>query len=297
MENLRLDRKNVPSQAQIDRIASFVEAARELKKEPFLHSDEERSLSFRGNNYTFNVGDRFHFRSALVTFRRIWMEGEASHFFDCHNILWQYQPFYENGLVRSWRDDASKILNGRAFNGLPIGLDEVLKGQDLIDLWINGVFAHVSLKRGTDKRHKFERYMAKYGSGVMEFAFRSLVWRLSIAYENTRKIGAEQFLEHWKESAGLEPSFRIGVPFGEKMREVTPEGHVILRKSSSKFYNEESIESFFDRVLSRGAYRQLKSLSDQLEGTASQKAKLLMFCPSIDEILKKGGLSLKLNQE
>ena len=57
----------------VDQIASFVEACAELKNEPFFGKDEKLSFRSSGNRWTFTFGDRFHFRSALISFRRLWI--------------------------------------------------------------------------------------------------------------------------------------------------------------------------------------------------------------------------------
>jgi hypothetical protein len=284
----------IPSQREIDHIASFVEAARELKKEPFFHADEKRSFSFQGNNYTFEVGDRFHFRSALVTFRRIWMPGESSNFYDCYNILWRFAPTKESPLLQSWREQVSQIAKGPAFVGLPPQAEEKLTADELIDLWINAVFAHVSLKKEVDKRHKFETYLRKYGQAFMEFAFRGAVWQMGLQYQNVHNHGADQFLRHWESEAGIKPSFQIGAPFGEQIREVTPHGHILIRKSSSRFYNEETVERMFERIISRSRYRYIKSILDNLEYSASQKAKATIWAGTVEELLQKAGKELHM---
>src|SRR4051812_21903337 len=66
-----------PTQDEIDSIGSYVQAIDELDGEPFFSKDEPRKLSSGGKHRSFHLGDRFHFRSALITFRRIWMTGDA----------------------------------------------------------------------------------------------------------------------------------------------------------------------------------------------------------------------------
>ena len=200
----------VPSQQDIDRIASFVEAVRELKKEPFFHEDENRSVSIQGDKHTFRVGDRFHFRSVLVTFRRIWMNDEASNFFSCYNILWRFQPSLESLLLKDWRQKAVSILEGDAFVGLQHQQEgSKLTANELIDLWINAVFAHVSIKKDEDKRHQFDALIDSYGPAFMEYAFRQAVWQLCIMYRNVLDHGAEKFLVYWKERLGMQPFLRL----------------------------------------------------------------------------------------
>ena len=80
------------------------------------------------------------------------------------------------------------------------------------------------------------------------------------------------------------------------MREVTPQGHAFIRKSSSKFYNEETIEMMFSRIISRRKHSNLRALSDQIEGTPAQKAKLIIWGGSIEEILQRCGMGLQIEK-
>ena len=56
-----------------------MEACAELDREPFFGPDEKRVLTVEGDRISCILGDRFHFRSALISFRRIWMPKEPSH--------------------------------------------------------------------------------------------------------------------------------------------------------------------------------------------------------------------------
>src|SRR5262249_13351287 len=74
-------------QKEVDRLASFIEACGELEKEPFFGRDEKLSFRSAGQVSTFTFGDRFHFRSALISFRRLWMPREPSHWEKVVSVL------------------------------------------------------------------------------------------------------------------------------------------------------------------------------------------------------------------
>ena len=94
----------VPSQEEIDSVASYILAVDELKDEPFFSRDEPRTISSMGTKYqSFRLGDRFHFRSALITFRRIWMKGDAENFDRVCNILWRHLPIGHRALLKAVR--------------------------------------------------------------------------------------------------------------------------------------------------------------------------------------------------
>jgi hypothetical protein len=285
--------KKTPSQNEIDQLAAYLEATEELKNEPYFHPDENRSVQSQGNKFTFVMGDRFHFRSALVTFRRIWMKNEPSNFHSCSNILWQFNPEIQPGLLQSWRGEVKRITHEK------VTLFQQTTGQsgptneEIINLWLYAVFAHVSVGRNGDKRKKFELCLKTFGQAPMEYAFRMAIFWLSLPYKNMSDHNVRPFLAYWW-NQGLKPSFEIGAPFGIKSQETTPDGHTMIRKSSSKFFNEETFEKMVERVSSRNRYSNLKFVVDHLEMSNSEKIKVLTLADTIEEIIGNAGKAVAL---
>ena len=100
-----------PTQDDVDSLASFVEAVGELDSEPFFSRDEPRKLSSSGDKFTYHLGDRFHFRSALITFRRIWMKGDAENFEHVCNVIWKFTTPPPNTFLAFIRDSIRKELD------------------------------------------------------------------------------------------------------------------------------------------------------------------------------------------
>jgi hypothetical protein len=86
-----MDKKVCPIQEEVDSIASYIEAVTELQTEPFFSRDEPRSIAGSGDKFTYRLGDRFHFRSALITFRRMGA-GSPENFDHVCNLMWKYTP-------------------------------------------------------------------------------------------------------------------------------------------------------------------------------------------------------------
>jgi hypothetical protein len=286
---------NPPNQQEIDQIAALVEAVRELKNEPFFHPDEKISFHTQGDKiFSFSLGDRFHFRSALVTFRRIWMNDEPSNFNRCCNVIWLHQLEGHKQLLESCRAEVKRITNSPAFAFLPFVQNTDITVGTLINLWLNAVFAHVAVEKIGDTRHQFEACLKRYGQAPMEFAFRLAVRNLGLQYINMSNLAAEQFLKQCEADANLRPSFEIGSPFGIKLKEVTPDGHTMIRKSSSKFFNEEPFEKMVERILSREHYSNLRFLADHLGFSSSEKAKAVAFLNTVENIVSKAGKQISL---
>lgn len=140
--------KERPTQDEVDSLASFVEAIAELANEPFFSRDEPRKLTHASGKFTYHLGDRFHFRSALITFRRIWMKGDAENFDHICNIIWKYSTPPPNDFLKFIRNSVREHLEQRPDWPRPIGIT----GRELVDLWLNAVFAHSGLSGRTKLR-------------------------------------------------------------------------------------------------------------------------------------------------
>jgi len=277
------------NQKDVDRIASFVEACCELEMEPFFGKDEK--LSFGGSNqrFSFTFGDRFHFRSALISFRRLWMQREPSNWEKTVTILklpdWPLviaasAGFHENFIRATLKRD-SHILKLK------------MPSHRIIDLWLNTVFAHGGLE-GPNKRSDFEATVDQYGHAVFEFCFRSLVREIGFQFINISKMAAKPALDHSNRILNLSPSFRIGVAFGSKRREKTKEGHVIIREGSSEFFSEESFEERFNRILARHEHKEIQFVFKNLDASKNELLQSTLRHSSLASLLESLGGAMRL---
>lgn len=85
-------------QDQIDQLALYLEITEDMSYEAFFSKDEK--ISFGGNRAgnEYHLGDRTHFRSALINFRRLWMNNEPSNYNRVANIVDKYNPNTKNAL-------------------------------------------------------------------------------------------------------------------------------------------------------------------------------------------------------
>jgi hypothetical protein len=235
------------TQPEVDALASFVEACGELEKEPFFGKDEKCTFQGDGQDrWTFNLGDRFHFRSALVSFRRLWMPREPSSWKNVVAIL-QRDGMPEEIIVSSKRHFALIEQESEREDHL---LQFKLAGHRVIDLWLNTVFAHGGIE-GKNKRREFEAISDRYGQALFEYTFRILVLSIGKLCCSLSAQGVVPSLEMIKKDCALVPTFRIGAAFGVKRKEKTREGHTIIRQGSSAYFSEETFEERFERILAR----------------------------------------------
>ena len=282
----------VPHAKDVDSIASFVEAAEELEREPFFGPDEKRTCTSGGKFQTFHLGDRFHFRSALISFRRIWMEGETSNFHKVCGILWRYAVTVEERVAIQWaRSFIQQTENGKGHHPLKVEIT----GRDLISLWINTVFAHGG---GDEKRkHKradFDRYVADCGQGPLEYAFRNAVWAHGLQYISFARDNAKPMLERWERQHELQPSFNIGSAFGSSTRERTKEGHIIVRRASSEYAADETFDQSLKRILERHKFQNLQFILKQLELGDRNPVRLILKSDGFSELAQSLGYEIRI---
>lgn len=271
-------------QKDVDKLASFVEACGELQLEPFFGKDERLSFRSVGNRWAFSFGDRFHFRSALISFRRLWMPTEPSHWRTVVEILQRLGwPPFVTGFAQHHSDTIDQVA--RKDSHL-LGLS--LPGGRVVDLWLNTVFAHGGLE-GKNKRGDFESIIDRHGHAVFEFCFRSLVKEVGSEFINISNLAARPALEYCKEDLGVSPSFRIGAAFGSARKEKTKEGHIVIREGSSEFFSEESAEERFARILARNDHKEVGFVFEHLGMSRTELLRAALRHTSFRELLKQFG--------
>jgi len=274
----------------VDQVASFIEACSELQKEPFFGKDEKLSFRSSGNRWTFTFGDRFHFRSALISFRRLWMRTEPSNWEEVVKIL--KSPDLPREIVLSAEFHERNIRAVISRDGHLLKLK--MASDRIIALWLNTVFAHGGLE-GKNKRGDFEVTVDQYGHAVFEFCFRSLVREIGHEFLNLNSMVAKPALEFYSRNAGLSPSFQIGAAFGESRREKTKEGHLINREGSSEFFSEETLEERFTRISSRYENREIQFILKNLDVGVSELLRATLRSSSLSQLLESidGRLEIK----
>jgi hypothetical protein len=281
------------TQKDVDAVASFVEAASELDLEPFFGKDEQFSFSGMPGDgpATFNLGDRFHFRSALISFRRIWMPSEPSNWEKIAGILTRTGVPAEIANNASMQRELIKALISR-----DAGFLKEISGKEVVELWLNTVFAHGGIE-GRNKRRDFEAAADKHGHGRFEYSFRTLVKFVGDAFRFLSNNAAKPALEFFREQFSLEPSFQIDAAFGTKRKEVTKTGDTIIREASSEHYSEETFEQRFRRILKRQDFSTLKNVVDAFDRTATEVARALFGSDSFVSFLRKLGGDLEVTDE
>ena len=253
----------LPTQKQIDGLASFIEACGELEREPFFGKDERLGSKTAAFSKAWFLGDRFHFRSALISFRRIWMSREPSSWKTIAILL--QSPELPPAIAQMAKHEAALIQDEIVRPLYPT----MMPAERTIELWLNTVFAHGGIV-GKNKRKDFEVAVETYGHASFEFACRQGVRLIGGHFLNLARLSARPALQHYEAAHGLTPLFHIGAAFGMKNRERTADGHVIIRQASSEFFSEETMAARFTRILNRNEHRDLKLVLDHLDASPAE---------------------------
>lgn len=270
------------TQKDVDAVASFVEAANELDLEPFFGKDEQFSFSGPAHGpSTFYLGDRFHFRSALISFRRIWMPSEPSHWRNVVEIMTRCGvPLEISNNATSQREAIDALASREA------GFLKEVTGSQVIELWLNTVFAHGGIT-GRNKRRDFESAVEKHGQGRFEYSFRTLVKWTGEAFRFLSTNAAKPALAFFDNQLSLRPSFEIDAAFGTKRKEVTKIGDTIIRQASSEHFTEETFEQRFRRILKRNNFDTLNNIVKAFDRTTVELVRALFASTSFKQFVRE----------
>lgn len=289
---------DVITKKEVDAVASLVEAAGELDLEPFFGVDEQFITTSGSSEYRimYQLGDRFHFRSALISFRRIWMPSEPSYWRNVAEILSRSEI---PARIRTQASLQAQIIEN-FISGFDPRTDKEMGRKKMVDLWLNTVFAHGGIaaddKRSHNKRSDFEAAADKYGQDRFEFGFRMCVKLAGEMFRALSKDAATPALDVFKHELSLQPSFRIGAAFGTKRKEATKHGELIIRQASSEYFSEETFEQRFQRILRRRHLQSLSFILHQFDLTPVDVLKAVFAAASFASFIEKLGGSLEVTQ-
>src|SRR5262249_22890865 len=141
-----------------------------------------------------------------------------------------------------------------------------LNSGQIVDLWLNAVFAHSNLTRPkVQQKHwhdrvDFDRLIKAHGQAHLEFICRTTVKSIGLCCYIQALPDVRRALNRWIEAYGLKPEFEIGLPFGTAFAEERNNGTVIFRQPSTEFLAAETADQRFKRILSRRKFAALEAV-------------------------------------
>ena len=194
-----------PTQREVDAVAHFIQAARELKASPiFTEEQSEISVAYDGRGVTYQVPDPRVRDAMVIPFRRIWMPGEPTYFDRICNILKRYAPQWRP-YIDFFKDSCRHARE--KFDSLGVG-DPGMSPEDVINLWLYCRLTHVGATgtKGKFSREDYERELTRLGAAKFEYLFLAACHHIGLWYINVLQV-AEGVLSNELASEGLKPSF------------------------------------------------------------------------------------------
>lgn len=201
--------KGIPSQAEIDAVAHYIEAALELRRSPFF-IEEYRNLSLSTREGAPNDEMKGRYpdpnvvSAMLIPFRRLWQHNEPCNYRRVANILKKYMPE-----IRSLMDSLLITEEQSVVRKMPYVRNIDLPLKDVIDMWLNTRYLHVGEQAGVGRfsRQDFERFRKKVGAVLFEFYFLTAAHEVGMCFLNIQQF-AESFLQK-SEHQGLASSIAL----------------------------------------------------------------------------------------
>jgi len=265
---------NPLSETEFDQLARFIAVTREMKEEPFFSEDNHDTILTvgGGTKKTAHFGHPAFVKSAILPFRKLWLESEPCRFEKIRTLIldrYGEMPVCEFTKLEAYLShyfgphDAS--LNGLAPKNLRTG--KVSTIRDVIELWIHTTGAHTGkadyIKRcpGRFELSDFDEVDRKAGRNEFEWCFR--INMLLVAYNSYlhfAQIVAEPIFQYLQ-SRGYVPKFEVSLAL--KFNPYLEENSRLL-KDPFWHLDKETEEQTFDRMLKRQRVYGVESLFSSL---------------------------------
>jgi hypothetical protein len=274
-----------PTQEEIDAVAYFVEAVRELRSSPFFieeYTNLAHSISTDDPKGHGQFQDTNIVKAVIVPFRRVWQQNEPCQYRKIMNILKKHVPKFQGFLDFILPDDNGSI--GSIIKAMPCFQNIDLSLTDVINIWLNTRYLHIgkSVRKGKFTRKDFERFNSQIGPVLFEFYFLTSIHEMGICFLNILQC-AESFL-HGLAQQGLVPSF----PFQAN----TVAGNV-ERRTPGFTPEPDSPEQRVWRLRRRNHYSGISKFLNLVGCSDQLVATLIRECSSFDDFVLRLNVHLE----
>lgn len=267
--------KGTPNQPEIDAVAHFVEAVRELKRSPYFTEEFRNvSISWTENATKGQIYGKFPdpniVKAALLPFRRVWHQREPCYYAKVTNILRRHEPAYAlflDPILFTEKDSIAKAM---------VWIKECdLTPFGVVNLWLNTRYHHVGrAKAGKFTRADFERYEQELGPVLLEFYFLQTINEIGVSLFNIESC-ASRFLEIL-EVSGHKPSFSLADPT-----------HANIERSTPGYTPEpDSPQQRVWKLRRRRRYDGINKFFELAQLTDSVLAAAIVKCEDFDSVVK-----------
>jgi hypothetical protein len=238
------------TQEEFDSLAIFVAVVEELRREPFFSEDRHDKM----------VGDVGYFchpmflKSAVLPFRKIWMERERCAFrrhdgTGIRDLVFREYPDRE--YVEAYRERFYDMFEGQL---TPIGNGWATESKrEIINIWLNTQTAHTGRRYNAKKKEldvaDFNKCDARIGREKFEYLFRSGIGTVGSYYIEFEETLAFPLFRKLQDEQGMTPGFEADVAL--KYNPYPSSRHKIIFDDVFWHLSRETMEETFDRLLAR----------------------------------------------
>lgn len=266
-----------PSTAEMNTVALFILAARELKTCRFWMEEHRNLKCFveQGNGtpkVRYCFPDPETVAAAVLAFRKLWSDDEACYHATAKNVIYRHCPRLRCVIDDCWHNTTGML----AFMSRQHGVD--VPAGKIVGLWLNTRFLHIgkSRRKGRFTREEFKEIEAAVGPSRFEYCFLTCMWNYGVYVRNLANI-AEAFLQ-WCDGNGWSPDLDV--------RPQEPSTDV--QRGTPGFEQDGSpVEQLCWRLRRQNKYRAFADVADRLGVTDSSMAahacrydSFLSFCQS-----------------
>jgi hypothetical protein len=286
----------VMKQEDFDSLAIFVAVVEELRREPFFSEDNHDTFS--GDNSAVFCHPIF-LRSAVLPFRKIWMERERCAFRKrdgtggIRQLVFQEYPNLASANVL--RERYYDMFEGQLKTPVGNGWATESKWQ-IVNLWLNTQLAHTGPKDLAKKKAwetdlaDFNTCDARIGREKFEFLFRSSVGIIGHFYIEFEQMLAFPLFKKLRDEQGMKPSFEADVAL--KYNPYPDPKYKIQFDDTFWHLNRETANESFFRLLARQRFNGLKSFLRPMFAKMEDAIDCVAKCETLDALIKEAGVTV-----
>jgi hypothetical protein len=278
------------TQDDFDNLAIFVAVVEELRREPFFSPDNHDKL----NGDTAIFCHPMFLKSAVLPFRKIWMESERCAFRKrdgsggIRELVFREHP--DKRLLQgygSWfYDTFDKELTTSVGNGWATE-----SKQQIINLWLNTQVAHTGPKNFAKKKvwesdlADFNKCDARIGREKFEFLFRSSIGTIGHFYILFEEILAFPLFKNFRDENGMRPSFEADVAL--KYNPYPDPKYKIVFDDVFWHLKREVAQETFYRLLARQQFVGLRAFLRALSSSAQEALECVREVDTLASVLNR----------
>jgi hypothetical protein len=284
------------TQEEFNSLAIFVAVVEELRREPFF--SEDRHDTVRGDNTAVFCHPMF-LKSAVLPFRKIWMEREQCAFRKrdgtggIRDLV--FREFPDRAYADAFRDRYYAMFEGQLKTPIGNGWATESKWQ-IVNLWLNTQLAHTGPKDPVKKKSwesdmaDFNACDARIGREKFEFLFRASVGTVGSYYIEFEEMLAFPLFKKLRNEQGMKPSFEAYIAL--KYSAHPDPKYKIIFEDTFWHMNRETMKDSFFRLLARQRFDALKDFLRPLFAKVEDAIDFVAKCETLDALLKEANVTI-----